>query len=64
MRQNYIDPANMLPACSQSLIGVLNEQAARSTCLTEKLVNISCENCFGSKEKEVDISFVTVYLNL
>ena len=30
----------MLPACSQGLISVLNEQAARSTGLTEKLASL------------------------
>jgi hypothetical protein len=36
--ENCLDPANMLPACLQGLTSVLNEQAARSTWLTEKLV--------------------------
>jgi hypothetical protein len=47
MGENRSDPANMLPACLRGLISVLNEQAARSTCLTGKLVmDLNSSKCY------------------
>jgi hypothetical protein len=43
----------MLPACFCGLISVLNEQAARSTMLTEKLVTVE-EYDTGSAGEEVE----------
>jgi len=56
----------MLPACFRGLISVLNEQAARSTGLIEKLVFLTeighptpcffCENWDGSFSREIMVT--------
>ena len=47
----------MLPACFCGLISIMDEQAARSTILTEKLVSIRLRNCLT-----IQIEWNIIYL--